>query len=374
MENKKIRIIHFIDRIGRGGTQAVLFDWLKNIDRDKIQFDFLVFMDGQKEYIEKFKALGCNIYQISHLSIKQIPRFMSDLNSFFKEHHYDVAHGHSKSKNVFFLYAAKKNHVPVRIAHSHNTQFQKMAVIGEIMKPMLKVVATDFYACSDIAGIWLFGQKAYNQGKITIIKNGVDTYKFKFNHRVRNTYRKKLGLEDSIVFGHIGKYMEQKNHKFLLDIFKKIHEKQPEAKLLLIGGGYDDVIAAVNKKINDLGIEDVVIQLGLRPDVPQFMQVMDMFLLPSLYEGLPVVGVEAQATGLSCLISDTVTREVCLLPTTEYLSLQESADIWADKALELYHVGSGNREAAFQSVFNQGYDSKIVAEKLTDLYMEKVKR
>lgn len=370
----KIRVIHFVDRIGRGGTQAVLFDWLKNIDPEKVQFDFLVFMDGQEEYIEKFKALGCNIYQISRLSMGNLLGFMADLNRFFREHKYDVAHGHSKSKNVLFLYAAKKNGVPVRIAHSHNTRFQKMAVVGEIMKPMLKWVATDFFACSDVAGIWLFGKKAYDQGKITVIKNGVDTSKFQFRSDVRAQYRKALGLENAAVYGHVGKYMEQKNHTFLLDIFSEIHKKQPSAKLLLAGGGNDNGVALVNEKIRQLHLEDCVIQLGLRSDVPELMQAMDVFLLPSLYEGLPVVGVEAQAAGLPLLLSDTITREVGLLDSTKYLSLKQPAEEWAREAIKLYENRGNNREQAFRRVYEQGFDSRVVAEQLTHLYSEKVER
>ena len=369
----KIRVIHFVDRIGRGGTQAVLFDWLKHIDREKIQFDFLVFMDGQQEYIEKFKELGCNIYQLPALKIKKLPRFMAELNRFFREHTYDVAHGHTKSKNVFFLYAAMKHGVPVRIAHSHNTKFQRMAALGEVMKPLLKWVSTDLVACSDIAGIWLFGKKAYDQGKITVVKNGVDTGKFQYDGNVRRQYRKDLGLENAVVYGHVGKYMEQKNHPFLLEIFAQIRRLQPEAKLLLVGGGYEDVIQAVNAKIRELALEDSVIQLGLRPDVPSLVQAMDVFLLPSFYEGMPVVGVEAQAAGLPLLLSDTITKEVGLLPSTKYMSLSQAAAQWAQEAVGLYENFRDNREEASRSVYDQGYDSKLVARDLTRLYEEKVK-
>ena len=368
----KIKVIHFIDRISRGGTQAVLYDWLKNIDREKIQFDFLVFMNGQEEYITKFRDLGCNIYQISPLSIKKLPQFWSDLNSFFKEHKYDIAHGHSKSKNVLFLLAALIHGIPVRIAHSHNTKFQKMAFVGELLKPLLKVVATDFFACSDIAGKWLFGRNAYEQGKITIIKNGVDTQLFQYNEQIRHQYRTNLNLEDAAVYGHVGKYMEQKNHTFLLDIFAEIHRMQPSAKLLLIGGGYDTYIGLVNKKIVQLGLQDSVIQLGVRSDVPKLMQAMDVFLLPSLYEGLPVVGVEAQVAGLPLLLSDTITKEVGLLKSTRYMSLQRTAHEWADAAIKAYEENTRSRILAAADIYNQGYDSKQVAEQLMQVYIERI--
>ena len=370
----KIRVIHFVDRIGRGGTQAVLYDWLNNIDRSKIQFDFLVFMDGQKEFEEKFKELGCNIFQISKLQIRSIPKFMSELDCFFQKHKYDIAHGHSKSKNLFFLYAAKKNGIAMRIAHSHNTQFQKMAFIGELMKPFLKLVATDYYACSDVAGTWLFGKKAYSQGRIKIIKNGVNTAKFKYDDEVRTQYRESLGLVNNIVYGHVGKYMEQKNHVFLLDIFSEIYRLQPSAKLLLIGGGEDAVVNVVNQKIENLGIKDAVIQLGLRSDVPNLMQAMDVFLLPSLYEGLPVVGVEAQTAGLPLLLSDTITREVGLLESTQYMSLNQTAEEWACEAIRLSETQPVNRTQAGQMVYNQGYDSQLVARYIEHCYIEGINR
>jgi glycosyltransferase involved in cell wall biosynthesis len=170
------------------------------------------------------------------------------------------------------------------------------------------------------------------------------------------------------------KYMEQKNHTFLLDIFAEIHKIQPEAKLLLVGGGYDSFVAAVNSKIEKLGLEDCVVQLGLRSDVPDLMQAMDVFVLPSLYEGLPVVGVEAQASGLPLLLSDTITREVGLLPSTEYLSLKQSPAEWAQKAVRLFEACKETRHQASEMVYSQGYDSKLVAERITRLYEEKLGR
>lgn len=369
-----IKVIHFIDRIGRGGTQAVLYDWLKHIDRSKVQFDFLVFMDGQEEYIEKFKDSGCNIYQLSNLSMKKIPKFMNELDVFFKNHHYDIVHGHSKIKNVFFLYAAMKNGVKVRISHSHNTQFQKFAGLGLIMKPMLKCVATDYFACSDIAGIWLYGKNAYEQGKIKIIKNGVETDKFTYSELIRNEYRGELDLVDSVVYGHVGKYMEQKNHTFLIEIFSEIIKKQSNAKLVLIGSGYPDIIELVNNKIKSLGLEEVVIQLGLRTDVPMLMQAMDVFLLPSLYEGLPVVGVEAQAAGLPLLLSDTITREVGLLSSTKYMSLAKSPEEWAAEAIDLSQNYKTCRSETSKEVYNFGYDSRLVAKELVDAYCSLLER
>lgn len=370
----KIKVIHFIDRIARGGTQAILYDWLKHIDRDKVQFDFLVFRNGQDEYIGKFKELGCNIYQISPLSIKNVPRFMADLKKFFDEHKYDIAHGHSKSKNVFFLYVAKMHGVPVRIAHSHNTQFQRMALIGEMMKPLLKMVATDFYACSEIAGAWLFGEKALKQGNVSIVKNGVDIEKFRFDEYTRLQYRRELELDDAIVYGHIGKYTEQKNHIFLLEIFAEIKKMQPSAKLLLIGSGTDAFVTAINKRIKELNLDKSVIQLGLRSDVPKLLQAIDVFVLPSLYEGLPVVGVEAQVSGLPLLLSDSITREVKLLDSTQYMSLNKTPYEWGCEAIKLHEQNENKRALAAQMVFNQGYDSKLVIDQLIGLYTKSLNK
>ena len=366
----KIRVIHFIDRIGRGGTQAVLYDWLKNIDREKIQFDFLTFNNSQEEYAEKFKELGCNIYQVSRLSTRNIWKFMSDLDEFFKQHKYDIAHGHSKIKNVFFLYAAKRNGVSIRIAHSHNTQFQRMALVGELIKPLLKVVATDFWACSDIAGIWLFGKTAYVHNKIVFVKNGVDTSKFKYDESTRLQYREMLGISDAVVYGHVGKYTEQKNHTFLLETFAEIRKLQPSAMLILIGGGDSSYAVKISKQIHELDMEDCVVQLGLRSDVQNLMQAMDVFILPSLYEGLPVVGVEAQTAGLPILLSDTITDEVGLLSSTHFLSLKQGASEWALQAVRLSENNLDSRVYAAQKIYDLGYDSKLVAGHLQDLYVE----
>lgn len=367
---KKIRVIHFVDRIHRGGTQAVLFEWVKHVDRSRFQFDFLTFLDGREEYIEEFKKYGCNIYQISKLSIGNFPSFMSDLDDFFATHKYDIAHGHSKSKNVLFLWKAKKYGINVRIAHSHNTKFHRMALIGNLLKPLLNAVSTDFFACSEPAGEWLFGKRKVIEGKVKIIKNGVDTTQFTYNEGNRIKYRKQFEISNKLVIGHVGRYMHQKNHKFLIEIFRCIHEINDQSVLLLVGAGDDDIQNYVDKKIEEYNLKNCVIQTGLRQDVANLMQAMDIFILPSLHEGLPVVGVEAQAAGLPCVFSDTITREVALLDTTKFVQLDKSAEFWASETVSL--VNCHDRKQASQSVYDQGYDSQTVTDYLMNIYKERL--
>ncbi len=367
---KKIRVLHFVDRIGRGGTQAVLYEWAKSINRDNFQFDFLVFMDGQSEYIQKFEDLGCTVYQVSNMSIRNMPKFIRDVNVFLRENNYDIVHGHSKIKNFLFLALAKRHKVSIRIAHSHNTSFQRMKLLGELLKPLIKFVATDLLACSDVAGEWLYGKNAVKNGSVEVIKNGIDVEKFKFNKKVRNEYRTSLDIENAFVVGHVGKYMEQKNHQFLIDIFYEIQKIKKNSILILVGSGHENIIKDVNNKIDCLGLTKKVMQLGLRNDVPNIFQAFDVFLLPSLYEGLPVVGVEAQASGLNCFFSDTITRQVKILDSTEYLSLEESPKVWAmqiiDKSL------NSKRETVSSYLKKNGFDNKDIVNRLEELYMSKL--
>ena len=226
--------------------------------------------------------------------------------------------------------------MPIRIAHSHSTTNKKESkknLVKQVLKPFSKVFATNYMCCSEYAGRWLFGNSTYDKGKVYLLNNAIDLNKFKYNKSLRLSKRKELNINDNtLVIGHIGRFVEQKNHNFLIDIFNELHKKNNNSILLLVGQG--PLIDEIKNKVRDLKLEDCVIFLGQRDDVSELYQVFDVFLLPSLYEGLPVVGVEAQATGNLCYLSSSMTEETKILDSTKFMSLDNSDNEWADNILK----------------------------------------
>lgn len=356
---EKVKVLYFVDRLRHGGIQQLLIEILKHIDKEKVQLDVLVFDDGEKYPLEEeVKKLGINLYKIdgwikspfSYIKQKNV------LDKFYKEHHdYKAVHLNSSSKNFFVLKEAKKFGIPIRIAHAHNVGFQtknKIKIkIGNILKKQLIKNATDYFACSKLAGEWLFGDEIIKTNKFKVIHNAVDYNKFKFNIDARNRIRNELNIDDScILFGNVGRFTNQKNHTFLIDIFKEIHKNNKNTKLILIGIGEKE--EEIKQKVTNLGLKDDVIFAGFKNNANEYMSVIDAFLMPSLYEGLPVVGVEAQASGIPCFISkDVVTNEVKIADNVKFISLQEPAKKWADEILSSDLQRKNNKE----KLKNAGY-------------------
>ena len=254
---------------------------------------------------------------------QKLPQYLKSLEDLFRKNQYRIVHSNVNTLSVFPLYAAKKAGVPVRISHSHSTSNArewKRNIIKNILRPFSKRYATDYFACSELAGRYLFGNKTFDQGKVKIIHNAIDLDKFKFDPEARKKLRKELDIDEkTIVIGHVGRFVKQKNHDFLIDVFNEYHAKTPDSKLLLIGTGpLEEKIKAKVKKLN---LENSVLFLGQRNDTNKLYSVMDVFCLPSLYEGLPVVGVEAQAAGLLCIVSNKVSKETKVTENFIFLPL-----------------------------------------------------
>ena len=236
---------------------------------------------------------------------------------------------------MFSLFAAKCAKVPVRIAHSHSTtnkKEKKKNLMKQVLKPFSKLFATDYMCCSELAGRWLFGDKLYNEGKIYLLNNAIDLKKFEYNEKIREEVRKELNIgEETFVMGHIGRFVEQKNHSFLIDIFYELQKERQNAVLMLVGQG--PLQEESKAKVEQLGLKNKVLFLGQRNDAARLYQAMDVFVLPSLYEGLPVVGVEAQAAGLLCVFSDDMTKETKVLENTIFNTLNQSASEWTKTIL-----------------------------------------
>lgn len=332
MKSEVIRVAHVVGKWLGGGVEAVVMNYYRNIDRSKIQFDFICDDDSTNIPYDEIKKMGGRVIIVP--SYTHLFSYNKKLNEIFKKNKYKIVHSHINTLSVFPLRVAYKCGVPIRIAHSHSTTNKKewkKNMIKNILKPFSKMYATDYYACSKYAGEWLFGKNS----KFTILNNAIDVDRFKYNEKYNKEIRKELNISsDTFVIGHIGRFVTQKNHSFLIDIFYELLKLNSNSVLLLAGQG--PLQDEIKFKVKNLNIEDKVFFLNQRSDAYKLFSAFNVFLLPSLYEGLPVVGVEAQASGLLCVLSDSMTKETKILDSTCFISLDNDACYWAKAILNKY--------------------------------------
>ena len=364
-----IRVLQIIGDVVGGGVEQVILNYYRHIDKSKVQFDFVVHNGALQTYIDNVEALGGKVYQITPYKknpLKTISEMYSIMNG-----RYRIVHSNMNALSVFPLFAAYLAGVPVRILHNHSTDTKAEPLrtfIKHLLRPFARLFANQYWACSRLAGEWMYGKKAVEEGKVTIINNAIDLKKFAFDEGKRRKLREELGLQDCFVVGHVGRFMKQKNHDFLIDIFAEVSKKQDKARLLLVGDG--PLKSKIEDKVKALGLEEKVIFTGVRSDVADLYNVMDVFVLPSFYEGLPVVGVEVQANGLPFLCSSNVTKEILISDSIKLLELEQGSNFWADKIIEF--VGK-ERKAVSVSVSQSGFDIGVEAEKLGKKYEEFIK-
>lgn len=337
MEKKEpIRVAQIIGKWLGGGVESVVMNYYRHIDRTKIQFDFICDEDSTNIPYEEIEKMGGKVILIP--PYQKVFKYHKKLKEVLKSGGYKIVHSHINTLSVFSLFAVKCAGVPVRIAHSHSTtnkKEKKKNLLKQVLRPFSRVFATDYMCCSELAGRWLFGNKEYDNGNVYLLNNAIDLDKFKYDEEKRKEKRKELNIEDStLVIGHVGRFVEQKNHRFLIDIFNEVHKQKENSILLLAGQG--PLMEEMKEKVKILGLEKNVMFLGQRSDINELYQTFDVFCLPSLYEGLPVVGVEAQATGLLCELSNDMTKETKVLDTTRFISLNTSAEEWATIILDDY--------------------------------------
>lgn len=358
---KPIRVAQIVGKMVGGGVESVVMNYYRHIDRSKVQFDFLVDEDSTRVPEEEIIALGGRVFRIPPY---QHPiRYRRELIRLMREQRWPIVHSNINTLSVFPLSAAKKVGVPVRIAHSHSTmgkgEFAKN-VMKLALRPFANVYATVRFACGHYAGEWLFGKNA----DFTVIPNGIELDKFRFDSAVRQETRKELGIaEDTFLIGHVGRFMPQKNQAFLVDVLADVLPSKPNAMIVFVGDGPDK--PAVQQHAEELGIADHILFLGQRSDVNRLYQAFDVFCLPSLYEGLCIVGVEAQRAGLPCLFADAITREVDVTKSSRFMSM-ESVKGWSSFIATLE---SGARVSLSEEMFSD-YDISRNAQKLTAMYIK----
>lgn len=368
METKEpIRVASVIGRYIGGGVEAVTINYYRNIDKNKVQLDFICDEDSTNIPYEEIEKMGGKVIIIP--SYSKPFKYHKALKRVLKEGNYKIIHSNINTLSVFSLFAAKCAGVPVRIAHSHSTtnkKEKKKNLMKQVLRHFSKVFATDYMCCSELAGRWLFGNKEYDKGNVYLLNNAIDLDKFKYNESLRKKKRKELGIkDDTLVIGHIGRFVAQKNHDFLIDIFNEIHKKNNNSILLLAGQG--PLMEDIKNKVKELNLEDSVKFLGQRNDANELYQAFDVFLLPSLYEGLPVVGVEAQAAGLLCYLSDDMTKETKVLDITKFMSLNNTPKEWADNILD--DVKKYKRIDTSKEMTAKNFNIKEEAKKLEEYYL-----
>jgi len=362
-----IRILQCVNNMHRAGLETMLMNYYRNIDRTQIQFDFLTHRPNRSDYDDEIESLGGKVFYAPRLYPQNYHKYFLYMREFFEEHpEYKIMHSHIDTMSYLPLLAGKKAGIPVRIAHSHNTAIDKdfKYPLKQYFRSKIKSVANTFLACGEDAGRFLFGDSEFK-----VIPNAVEAIKFQFNEKLRLDKRKELGITDEFVVGHIGRMSYQKNHKQLIEIFKEVLCLDSKAVLLLIGIGEKE--REIRKQIKALGIEDNIRFLGNRSDVCELYQAMDIFVLPSLFEGIPLVGVEAQFANLPCVFSDTISREVEFAKNSRFISLEVPAHIWASEILKYKNQQRGITN---QNIMNSIYDIKIGHRVLTDFYMDILSR
>jgi len=357
-----VRVAQIIGKALQTGVDTMVMNYYRHINQDQIQFDF--FMDGLEDtvYDNEIPALGGKIFKLPPYD-KDMRANLYAFREILQTHSYSIVHSHMNTLSVFWLREAKRAGIPIRIAHSHSTASKgegRRVLMKYLLRPFSKLYPTHLAACSQYAGEWLFGKKT----SAFLVYNAINLEAFQFDPEVRDKLRTDMGIADKFVIGHVGRFAYQKNHKFLIEIFKEVRNRKKEAVLLLVGDG--ELRSEIEDQVNDYGLGDSVIFLGSRSDMPRLYQAMDMFALPSHFEGLPVSAVEAQVAGLPCLLSEAITREVGLTKQSAFIPLDVQA--WSEQILECHYHERENTPP-----IDNGFDIKQAAPRLCEFYTHLLK-
>ena len=370
-----MRVLHiFSDPALTHGASMFEYRISQQLRSSDIYFDYLVTGELSDEDAARYAAAGSEVYRLpldgGHgLLIRELKANLAYYR-FFKTHPYDIVYADTENAlRAAHLLMARFAGVRIRVLHAHNTALQTesraSAKIARLMRRLFSLSVTDYFACSEAAAEWLFPPLVCEKHSYEILKNGVDLNAFRFDPEARSRIRAALDLS-GVVIGHIGRFMPQKNHARLLEIFAAVRKTAPEARLLLIGGG--PMLDEMKEKARALGVADSVRFVGNVQEIPAYLSAMDVFLMPSLFEGLPITGVEAQASGLPCIFSDAITREIGISALAKFLPLDEPDSVWAEKILS---AAAGGRRDVSAEIAAAGYSVGETAARLKAFYEEK---
>lgn len=375
---KTIRILHIVPNLKAAGVESFIMSVYRGINREKVQFDFIVHNEEKMFFDDEVEKMGGKIYRFSLKDDKNFFKYVKKLNLFFKKHKkdYNIIHCHLQGIAFFPLFVAKLNGISIRIWHSHNN-FHEKSVKGYIQGFISKLArrySTDYFACSEDSAVYLFGKKIAK--KAVIIPNAIDLEKNSYKSNLIRQARKDFSLnENDFVLGHVGRFEKQKNHTFLLRILEELVKLEGKTnkrfKLLLIGtGSLED---EVKRQVNKMGLEDRVIMLGVRDDVNYCMHAMDIFVLPSLYEGLGIVLIEAQCSGLYCVASKKVIpQETNVTNNFSFIELNNNPIEWANEINQISNKGYLKMNH-FDEISNAGFNIQFLCKKMQNYYLNKQK-
>jgi len=351
----------------RNGVTNVICNLHAAMDKSDMSVDLLAINSPEALYTRQFEEAGGKVTVIKR-SISHPLRYIRALKKHIRENGYDIIHAHGNSATLTLeMLAAKLGGCKVRIAHSHNTTCTYMAV-HKLLKPVFLRLCTHRLACSESAGKWLFPGRSF-----TVVNNGIDTKRFAFDAQARQQLRRQLGIgEDCRLLGHVGLFNDAKNQGFLIDLLKELADAGEPYKLVLVGQGNRK--EAAQEQVRQLGLQDRVTFVEATDRVQDYLSAFDVFCMPSLYEGLPLALIEAQTSGLPCLVADTVTREADKTGNMTFLPIDRGVQVWAEQLKALHHPQdrAASAEAAAQSICRCGYDIHTEAEKLKDLYRKMI--
>ena len=363
-----VRVLTILSGLDGGGVENILLNYYQNMDRQKVHIDFIVQSQDIGKIEDKFEKKKKKIYRVTPKTVS-LKKNIVEIYRIMKDNQYDIVHSRMNVKGMTHLITAWLCGIKVRMIHNHMAYVPKQGKMKYLTPPakiICKLFATHWLACSDAAAIDMFGEKAYKQGKAIVINNAIDAEKYDYNPELRRSVRDEFNIRDEFVIGVVGRFHEQKNHKFMLKIFKEVVNKNKNVKLLLVGGG--ELEKEIHQWVNGYNLNEFVIFTGIRTDVPRLLQGMDIFVLPTLYEGFGNVFVESQAAGLKTIASlEGAPQSTKLTDLIEYVSLKKSPEEWADIILK-YQNGY-KRESQIEKIRAAGFDVKQQATYLEDLYI-----
>lgn len=368
--NKKIKVAQSVTRLEFGGVESILLNYISHMNKDKFDFHIITQDINVSECIKQFEDNGVKVHIVTHKN-KSIIKNFRELRRLMKKEKFDIVHSHMTLTNFTVLFFAKLAGTRVRISHSHNafkTDNLLKKFIWKILKIVNKLCGNVYATCGYDAGVFMFGKKNMDNGKVYMMNNAIDLDKFKYSQETRNKIRQQHGIGDEICLGHIGRFMEQKNHLFLVDIFVEFFKIHPTAKLMLVGSG--ELEENVRNYVKEKNIEKSVIFTGNITNTNEYYQAMDFFVLPSLFEGLPVVSVEAQTADLKCLVSDKVDKRCAVTDNIEFFTIEKSPEEWAKK-IDSMLVKNRNTNV-LDDIRNAHYDILTEVKELENLYVKKV--
>lgn len=366
-----IRILNLFTIMDRGGAETMVMNYYRHIDRSKVQFDFMVHRQERGAYDDEIESLGGRIYRMPAIRPWSAVQYRKTIREFYVQHpEYKIIHSHMSELGYYDFIEAERANIPVRICHAHNRPYgiDIKSPVRWYYKTMMMTHITHMFMCGEESGEWLFGKK--NKTSFIQLNNAIDARLYQYSEEKRQCVRTQLGLSDELVIGHIGRFNPQKNHPFIIDIFASVQKQYPSSVLLLIGDDSCENGDAIHKKVNSLGIDQHVKFLGVRSDVPDLLQAMDVFLFPSLFEGLSVASIEAQAAGLPLLISDKIPIECKKTSLVQVVSLNEPSEIWAQRIIDCRNIPRRN---TYSEIAASGFDITENAKWLQNYYLEQWK-